>query len=68
MTTAMPTMSSALVHSGDMQQLAQEGQQNFEPGHPTIDYTPPGYISLLFTDVGVLTPSAVSDELIKLYF
>lgn len=34
---------------------------------PAIDYTPPNYISLLFTDLGVLTPSAVSDELIRLY-
>lgn len=31
------------------------------------DYTPPQYIQLLFTDLGVLTPSAVSDELIQLY-
>ncbi len=61
----LPTMSSALLHSGDMH--SPDGQ-NIEPGHPTIDYTPPSYISLLFTDVGVLTPSAVSDELIKLYF
>jgi len=29
------------------------------------DYTPPQYIRLLFTDLGVLTPSAVSDELIR---
>lgn len=35
--------------------------------HPMVDYTPPGYLTLLFTDLGVLTPSAVSDELIKLY-
>uniref|UniRef100_A0A673LEF1 Translation initiation factor eIF2B subunit alpha n=1 Tax=Sinocyclocheilus rhinocerous TaxID=307959 RepID=A0A673LEF1_9TELE len=35
--------------------------------HPMIDYTPPSLITLLFTDLGVLTPSAVSDELIKLY-
>lgn len=35
---------------------------------PKMDYTPPSYITLLFTDLGVLTPSAVSDELIKLYF
>ncbi|CAI5738998.1 unnamed protein product [Peronospora destructor] len=34
---------------------------------PFFDYTPPGYIALIFTDLGVLTPSAVSDELIKLY-
>lgn len=34
---------------------------------PTIDFTPAEYITLLFTDLGVLTPSAVSDELIRLY-
>jgi len=38
-----------------------------EKGHPLVDYTPPSYITLLFTDLGVLTPSAVSDELIQLY-
>jgi len=32
------------------------------------DYTPPEYITLLFTDIGILTTSAVSDELIKLYY
>jgi len=31
------------------------------------DYTPAKYITLLLTDLGVLTPSAVSDELIRLY-
>ncbi|EPZ36205.1 translation initiation factor eIF-2B subunit alpha [Rozella allomycis CSF55] len=35
---------------------------------PLLDYTPPAYITLLFTDIGVLTPSGVSDELIKLYY
>ncbi|XP_063707320.1 translation initiation factor eIF2B subunit alpha [Culicoides brevitarsis] len=35
--------------------------------HPLVDYTPPAYITLIFTDLGILTPSAVSDELIKLY-
>jgi len=34
---------------------------------PRVDYTPPLHITLLFTDLGILTPSAVSDELIKLY-
>ena len=34
---------------------------------PACDYTPPQYIKLLFTDLGVLTPAAVSDELIRLY-
>lgn len=35
--------------------------------HSSVDFTPAPYISLLFTDLGVLTPAAVSDELIKLY-
>ncbi len=35
--------------------------------NPGVDYTPPEFITLLFTDLGVFTPSAVSDELIKLY-
>lgn len=34
---------------------------------PSIDFTPAEYITLLFTDLGILTPAAVSDELIKLY-
>ena len=37
------------------------------PPAPRVDYTPPSLVSLLFTDLGVLTPSAVSDELINLY-
>uniref|UniRef100_A0A674PG35 Translation initiation factor eIF2B subunit alpha n=1 Tax=Takifugu rubripes TaxID=31033 RepID=A0A674PG35_TAKRU len=41
--------------------------KNLSEEHPMIDYTPPSLITLLFTDLGVLTPSAVSDELIKLY-
>lgn len=35
--------------------------------NPSRDYTPPTYLSLLVTDLGVLTPAAVSDELIQLY-
>jgi translation initiation factor eIF-2B subunit alpha len=34
---------------------------------PTVDFTPAKLITLLFTDLGVLTPSAVSEELIQLY-
>jgi len=33
--------------------------------NPSRDYTPPHLITMLFTDLGVLTPSAVSDELIQ---
>lgn len=35
--------------------------------HSMIDLTPAEYITLMFTDLGVLTPAAVSDELIRLY-
>jgi translation initiation factor eIF-2B subunit alpha len=34
---------------------------------PSRDYTPPQFITLLITDLGLLTPAAVSDELIQLY-
>ncbi|KAL9624148.1 MAG: hypothetical protein Q9160_001670 [Pyrenula sp. 1 TL-2023] len=34
----------------------------------TVDFTPPHLISALITENGVLTPSAVSEELIKLWF
>lgn len=35
---------------------------------PTIDYTSHEYITALITDLGVLTPSAVSEELIKMWY
>jgi len=44
-----------------------KAKKDLSAEHPLVDYTPPQYIDLMFTDLGVLTPSAVSDELIKLY-
>lgn len=41
--------------------------ESFHKLHPLVDYTAPLLITLIFTDLGILTPSAVSDELIKLY-
>ena len=35
--------------------------------NPNVDYTPPEYVTYLVTDLGVFTPSAVSDELIRLH-
>jgi len=49
-------------------ETTEDCDQLLEPNHPSVDYTPPAYITLLFTDLGVLTPSGVSDELIKLYY
>lgn len=34
---------------------------------PELEYTPPAYVSLLVTDVGILTPSAVPDAFTRLY-
>ncbi|KAI1319127.1 translation initiation factor eIF-2B subunit alpha [Mortierella claussenii] len=47
--------------------LKTSEDQASQGSNPLVDYTPPNYITLLFTDLGVLTPSGVSDELIKLY-
>jgi translation initiation factor eIF-2B subunit alpha len=33
-----------------------------------VDYTPPNLISGIITESGVLLPSAVSEELIKIWF
>ena len=41
--------------------------EEIKVSHTLIDFTPAEYITLLFTDLGVLTPAAVSDELIRLY-
>jgi len=35
--------------------------------NPSTDYTPPELITLLVTDKGIFTPSAVSDELIQMF-
>ena len=35
--------------------------------NPFGDYTPPQYVTYLLTDLGIFTPSAVSDELIRLH-
>lgn len=47
--------------------FAFDSTKESEPWGPGVDYTPPTYISLLFTDLGVMTPSGVSDELIRVY-
>ncbi|KAF2273050.1 nagb/rpia/CoA transferase-like protein [Westerdykella ornata] len=36
--------------------------------HDAVDYTPPRLISGIITESGVMTPSAVSEELIKIWF
>ncbi|CAI5445727.1 unnamed protein product [Caenorhabditis angaria] len=42
-------------------------KNNLASEHPEVDYTPPQYLNLLITDLGILPPAAVGEELIKLY-
>ncbi len=56
------------MHQRDLSLSSDEveiGSSSFEV--PLNDYTPPENITLLITDLGVLTPAAISDQLIQLY-
>ena len=50
---------------GDVNVL--EMSESVQVVNPPVDFTPAKFITLLFTDLGVLTTSAISDELIRLY-
>ncbi|GME68881.1 unnamed protein product [[Candida] boidinii] len=43
-------------------------EENIPNDTQLVDFTPHQYISALITDLGVLTPSAVSEELIKVWY
>ncbi|GKY93859.1 hypothetical protein MPSEU_000352800 [Mayamaea pseudoterrestris] len=60
-------MEFLTAQDGDGKVAKIEMPKNVELVNPMTDFTPSNYITLLFTDLGVLTPSAVSDELIRLY-
>ncbi|KAL8941555.1 MAG: hypothetical protein Q9216_002187 [Gyalolechia sp. 2 TL-2023] len=48
---------------------ARDGkEQGDQENDDTVDYTPPELIAALVTEVGVHTPSAVSEELIKIWY
>jgi translation initiation factor eIF-2B subunit alpha len=53
--------SEADAFAGDLTSLARSRQE-------AVDFTPPHLISALITESGVLTPSAVGEELIKIWF
>jgi len=59
--------SSSFSKNPDLNSLLQRYPDVLNIEHPPLDYTPPNYLTLLFTDLGILTPAGVSDELIKLY-
>lgn len=62
---AIPASPSKIKRS--FTDLASALPANVVVEQQSIDFTPAKCITLLFTDIGVLTPAAVSDELIRLY-
>ncbi|KAJ2345952.1 translation initiation factor eIF-2B subunit alpha [Coemansia erecta] len=63
----LPTYRSDLLSFKDKPAGKVDWTTELVRSNPTLDYTPPDFITLLFTDLGVLTPSGVSDELIKFF-
>jgi translation initiation factor eIF-2B subunit alpha len=61
----MPSSPSKIKRS--FTDLANALPANVTVEQMNVDFTPAKCITLLFTDIGVLTPAAVSDELIRLY-
>lgn len=61
-------MRSYPLNQRDLRNISIDSLAQSASDITTHDYTPPSYITLLFTELGVLTPAAVSDELIKLYY
>jgi translation initiation factor eIF-2B subunit alpha len=52
-----------------VEEIAADAQDSAESiMRQAVDFTPPHLISALITESGVLTPSAVSEELIKIWF
>ena len=57
----------------DFRTQSEEGEKDHEEGKrkaeaEAVDFTPPELITALVTENGVLTPSAVSEELIKIWY
>ncbi|SAM01586.1 hypothetical protein [Absidia glauca] len=63
----LPSVTPEIVDFVSLTRYTTNPPLDLVSSNPSIDYTPPQYLTLLFTDLGVLTPSGVSDELIKLY-
>lgn len=56
------------INSLDGSEQDKEQTSNNTSRNILIDFTPHEYITALITDLGVLTPSAVSEELIKIWY
>lgn len=60
---SLPPTPNGLPHRNKSVSMLQQDIDN----NPEVDYTGPAWITGLITDIGVLTPSGVSEELIKLW-
>jgi translation initiation factor eIF-2B subunit alpha len=55
------------LHQSDIFSFLADDEGLRDISKADIDYTSPEYISEIFTDIGIFTPPAVSDELIKFF-
>ena len=60
-----PTPSRPLISSPTPEalQMTEAQIQN----NPLVDYTTPDLVTLVVSDVGILTPAGVSDTLLRIY-
>ncbi|KAG8825027.1 translation initiation factor eIF-2B subunit alpha [Serendipita sp. 401] len=56
----LPPSSSSANSMSNVMPVGQAGR------NPEVDYTPPEYITLLFTDAGILTPEGISSYLVTM--
>ena len=66
-TESLKFMKEFPLKQDDALRLVQKDEKEIDIEKILVDYTPPEYISLLFTSIGIFTPSAVSDELIEFF-
>eukprot|EP00842_Homolaphlyctis_polyrhiza_P003287 jgi/Hompol1/395/HPOL_001326-RA len=59
-----PLNQSDLEVDTEMHFNDQDDAGKIRTNDPTVDYTPPTFISLYFTNIGVLTPSGVAEHLV----
>ncbi|KAI4124672.1 MAG: hypothetical protein LQ347_005642 [Umbilicaria vellea] len=74
-TAKTPVVKERREYFGEMQSpegapggKGAEGGAGAEGHNEAVDFTPPDLITALITESGVLTPSAVSEELIKIWY
>lgn len=73
-TAKTPVVKERQEYFGETESPRSEAEKGTEGGagaggqNDAVDFTPPDLITALITESGVLTPSAVSEELIKIWY